>query len=150
MNPSIVRRPEQIKLIIECRQSGLSDYQWCKTKNIHPGTFYNWASKLRKSGYTFLESQSKTTGIPVRQEVVRLNLTGHEISVSVMVEQNVSHLPLSASSNVSAEIRYGNIILRLFNGADIFVVQNTLQCIILKTSIGSVLRLTEYYPVSLL
>ena len=129
MNPNVVRRPEQIKLIMECRQSGLSDYQWCKSKNIHLGTFYNWVSKLRKSGYTFPESKSKSTDIPVRQEVVRLDLIEHEIPAPVMVEQNASHLPLSDSSNVAAEIRYGNITLRLFNGADISVVQNTLQCI---------------------
>ncbi len=54
MNPNCVRKPEQIKLIMECRQSGLSDYQWCREQGIHPGTFYNWVSKLRKAGYTLL------------------------------------------------------------------------------------------------
>lgn len=58
MNPTFVRRPEQIRLIMECRQSGLSDYQWCQNQGINPGTFYNWVSKLRKSGYTFPESGS--------------------------------------------------------------------------------------------
>ena len=129
MTPNIVRKPEQIKLIMECRQSGLSDYQWCKTKDINPGTFYNWVSKLRKSGYTFPESKSKSTGIPARQEVVKLNLIEHEMAASAMVEQNVSHQPLSAASNVAAEIQHGSITLRLFNGADISVVQSALQCI---------------------
>lgn len=40
-----VCKDEQIKLIMECRQSGLSDYQWCEQNGIHPGTFYNWVSK---------------------------------------------------------------------------------------------------------
>ena len=31
---------------MECRRSGLSDYQWCEQHDIHPGTFYNWVSKL--------------------------------------------------------------------------------------------------------
>ena len=129
MIPNIVRKPEQIKLIMECRQSGLSDYQWCKTKDINPGTFYNWVSKLRKSGYTFPESKSKSTGIPVKQEVVKLNLIGHEMPTPVMVEQNASHLPLSATANAAVEIQHGSITLRIFNGADISVVQSTLQCI---------------------
>ena len=129
MTPNIVRKPEQIKLIMECRQSGLSDYQWCKTKDINPGTFYNWVSKLRKSGYTFPESNSKSIGIPTRQEVVKLNLIEHEAPTPVMVEQNVSHLPLTATANVAAEIQHGSITLRFFNGADISVVQSTLQCI---------------------
>ncbi len=30
-----------IKLILECRHNGLSDYQWCEQNGIHPGNFYN-------------------------------------------------------------------------------------------------------------
>ena len=48
-------KEEQICLIMECRQSGLTDYQWCEQNGIHPGNFYNWVSKLRKQGYTFPE-----------------------------------------------------------------------------------------------
>ena len=129
MTPNIVRKPEQIKLIMECRQSGLSDYQWCKTKDINPGTFYNWVSKLRKSGYTIPESKGKSTGIPIKQEVVKLNLMEHGMPTPVMVEQNVNCLPLSAVPNVAAELQHGSITLRIFNGADISVVQSTLQCI---------------------
>ena len=33
---------EQYDIIMECRQSRLSDYQWCLEHNINPGTFYNW------------------------------------------------------------------------------------------------------------
>ena len=51
MNSSCVRKHEQIKLIMECRQSVLSDYQWCQKQGINPGIFYNWVSKLRKAGY---------------------------------------------------------------------------------------------------
>lgn len=43
-----VCKEDQIKLIMECRQSGLSDYQWCEQNGIHPGTFYNWAVNSRK------------------------------------------------------------------------------------------------------
>lgn len=51
MNPNCVRKPEQIKLIMKCRQSGLSDYQWCRKRGIHPGTFYKWSAipfRIRK------------------------------------------------------------------------------------------------------
>ena len=59
MNPNAVRKPEQIKLIMECRQSELSDCQWCQKQGINPGTFNNWVSKLRKAGYTILIRQVK-------------------------------------------------------------------------------------------
>ena len=129
MNPKVVRRPEQIKLIMECRQSGLSDYQWCKTQNINPGTFYNWVSKLKKSGYTFPESESKNCGIPVRQEVVKLELASHGISAPAVAGQNTSRLSMPVPETVAAEIQCGNITLCLFNGADTAVIQNTLKCI---------------------
>lgn len=129
MNPNGVRKPEQIKLIMECRRSGLSDYQWCQNQGINPGTFYNWVSKLRKAGYTIPDSESKTSGVPVRQEVVRLNLVEREMSTPAMVEQNASHLALPDIPCIAAEIECGNIKVRLFNGADTAVVQNTLQCI---------------------
>ena len=74
MNPNGVRKPEQIKLIIECRQSGLSDYQWCQKQGINPGTFYNWVSKLRKAGYTIPDSESKISEVSASQEVVKLDL----------------------------------------------------------------------------
>jgi transposase-like protein len=39
---------EQYELIMECRNSGLSDYQWCQEHDINPGTFYNWVKRLRR------------------------------------------------------------------------------------------------------
>ena len=69
-----VCKEDQIRLIMECRQSGLSDYQWCEQNGVHPGNFYNWVSKLRKSGYTFPESAAKSNATPNRQEVVKLDL----------------------------------------------------------------------------
>lgn len=129
MNPNCVRKPEQIKLIMECRQSGLSDYQWCQKQGINPGTFYNWVSKLRKAGYIIPDSESKVSGVPVSQEVVKLDLVERGISIPAVTEQNVSHPALSDSLCIAAEIECGNIRIRLFNGADASVIQNTFQCV---------------------
>lgn len=128
MNTNCVRKPEQIKLIMECRQSGLSDYQWCREHGIHPGTFYNWVSKLRKAGYVIPDSESRNCAIPNKQEVVKLSLVEQEGSAPVMVEQNASHPILSSTPCIAAEIDCGNIRIRLFNGADTLVIQNTLKC----------------------
>ena len=38
---------EQYEIIMECRQSGLSDHQWCLEHDINPGTFYNWVRCFR-------------------------------------------------------------------------------------------------------
>ena len=40
---------EQIKLINECRQSGMTDADWCRENDIVVSTFYNWVSRCRKA-----------------------------------------------------------------------------------------------------
>lgn len=126
MNPNCVRKPEQIKLIMECRQSGLSDYQWRRKQGIHPGIFYNWVSKLRKFGYTIPDLESKFFALPATQEVVKLDLTTHEVYAPSMAEQNANPAALSAGSGIAAEMECGNISVRIFNGSDLVVIQNTL------------------------
>lgn len=38
----------QIRLINECRQSGMTDADWCLENDISVSTFYNWVSRCRK------------------------------------------------------------------------------------------------------
>ena len=120
-----VCKDDQIKLIMKCRQSGLSDYQWCEQNGIHPGTFYNWVSKLKKRGYTLPDTQKNYEMKPEIQEVVKVDLID---SVSE-VKQNVSLQIQPSTSYLAAELQIGNITLRLFNGADENLIQNTLRCI---------------------
>src|SRR5699024_6157794 len=40
---------EQIRLINECRQSGMTDADWCRENDIAVSTFYNWVSCCRKA-----------------------------------------------------------------------------------------------------
>ena len=119
-----VCKADQINLIMECRQSGLSDYQWCEQNDIYPGTFYNWVSKLKKSGYTFPEPASKMHSKPNIQEVVKVDLID---SVVPEMEQNTTLPDISSEGKLAAELQIGNITLRLFNGADEQLIQNTLR-----------------------
>lgn len=125
-----VCKENQIKLIMECRKSGLSDYQWCEKNGIHPGNFYNWVSKLRKSGYTFPESEAKINAAPNIQEVVKVDLIPEpEPNSSQLIGQNVSLPTPGTAPTVAAELLIGNITLRLFNGADEHLIQSTLRSI---------------------
>lgn len=121
-----VCKDDQIKLIMQCRQSGLSDYQWCEQNGINPGNFYNWVSKLRKIGYTFPDSAAKKHAKASIQEVVKVDLIE---SVNSEVEQNAILPTISSEGKLAAELQIGNITLRLFNGADELLIQNTLQCL---------------------
>ena len=81
MRAKRISSDEQLKLIMECRQSGRSDYRWCQANEINPDTFYNWINRLRKKGMTIPVSTTATeptdTGL---QEVVKVDLIpGHEL-----------------------------------------------------------------------
>ena len=64
-----VCKADQLRLITEFRQSGLSDYQWCELGGIYPDNFYNGVSKLKKQGYTFSEFEAKLNALPNVQQV---------------------------------------------------------------------------------
>lgn len=119
----LVRDPEfSFGVYPETKRLRFSDYQWCRQRDINPGTFYNWVSKLRKSGYSFPDSQSKSAGTPVVQEVVKLDVVDQGVS-SPVIERNACPLPLSRNTDVAAELIVGNVTLRLFNGADQQLIQ---------------------------
>lgn len=98
MKAKRVSREEQLKLIMECRSSGLSDYQWCEAHGIHSGTFYNWVSKLRKAGVTIPNSKSKHLGTPLHQEVVKVDLVSNPAPATTIMEQNTRILAMPATS----------------------------------------------------
>ena len=66
------------ELVMQCRQSGLSDRQWCLDNNIVPSTFYYWIRKLQQRACCDLpETASRKGSVPVasaRQDVVCVNI----------------------------------------------------------------------------
>ena len=124
-----IYREEQLKLVTECRSSGLSDYQWCKTQGIHPGTFYNWVNRLRKAGVTIPDSESRNFGTPIQQEVVKLDLIEDSSSTTIM-EQNTRILAMpDTDAGVAMELVMGNSTIRFFNHTNPELIRTTLQCL---------------------
>jgi transposase-like protein len=72
MRADPVPAEEQYRLIMECRASGMTDYQWCTEHGIKPGTFYNWVKRLRKSGCTDIPAAVRHCR-PDRQEIVQIS-----------------------------------------------------------------------------
>ena len=65
---------EQYEIIMECRQSGLSDHQWCLEHDINPGTFYNWVRRFRKQACEFPAPAGKDRFQAIHQEVVKMEI----------------------------------------------------------------------------
>lgn len=131
MRAKRIPQDEQLKLITECRQSGLSDYQWCRMHDIQPGTFYNWISRFRKRGITIPEScdTGAVTGYPT-QEVVKLELLPEQKSVPVNVEYNARILANQTASDTPAfEIHTSDTTIRFYNGAEPCLIETVMNCL---------------------
>ena len=118
---------------MECRQSGLSDYQWCQLNDINPGTFYNWVSRLRKCGMSIpmTANKEKKTPAPL-QEVVNVNLIPKAASVPTtkQLEQKTCIVTDLATRELPmVEIRIGNATIHFFNNTDKSLIETTLRCI---------------------
>ncbi len=124
---------EQFRLIMECRRSGLPDYQWCQMNDINPATFYNWVSRLRKNGMSIPAASNKEMKTPAPlQEVVRVNLVSDSVSVPapMKMEQNACIVTDLATRELpTVEILLGNATIRFFNNTDKSLIETTLRCV---------------------
>lgn len=124
---------QQFQLIMECRNSGLSDYQWCKKHGIHPGTFYNWVSRLRKKACCEIpESISKAEPLPAPvQEVVRLNFNSKAGNPESMLLCQPALTGPTRIADITAriEISLGNATIRIANGTDPALLDRVLSLV---------------------
>ena len=124
---------QQLQLIMECRNSGLSDYQWCKEHGIHPGTFYNWVSRLRRKACCEIpESISKAEPLPAPvQEVVRLNVHSKAADPELMLLCQPAPASPTCIADIPAsiEISLGNATIRIANGTDLAILNRVLSLV---------------------
>lgn len=133
MKSKRVSTDEQFRLIMKCRQSGLSDHQWCLVNDINPSTFYNWINRNRKRGMEIPMSSDnvKNTSTPL-QEVVKVDLVpvSKSVPAPMQVEQNTCiDTDLSIRELPAVEILIGNATIRFFNSTDKSLIEATLGCI---------------------
>ena len=128
-----VSADQQLQLIMECRNSGLFDYQWCKEHGIHPGTFYNWVSRLRRKACCEIpQSISKPVPSPTpAQEVVRLNVHSKAANPERMLlcQSAPANPTCIADISASIEISLGNATIRIANGTDLAILDRILSLV---------------------
>lgn len=105
---------EQYRLIMECRQSGLSDHQWCLNNDINPGTFYNWVKCLR---------QNSCRDIPERNQLADQKVVQQEV---VKIEMNAA-TPIDFVGTSTMELAIGNLKLCIPNGTDPVLLAQTIK-----------------------
>ena len=92
---------EQIRLINECRQSGMTDADWCRENGIAVSTFYNWVSRCRKAAADHLPEQHTAS---------RMHQTNLDNSHTIEVSMN-------------------DVTIRISNDADPVLLTRTLRLI---------------------
>ena len=117
---------EQYDIIMECRQSGLSDHQWCLEHDINPGTFYNWVCRFRKQACEFPEPSGKDRFQAVHQEVVKMEIIPDH--PSDFFEQPSMEDSVEITKPVAAmELQIGKAVLRISNQTDPRLLEQTLK-----------------------
>ena len=69
---------EQLRMITECHQSGLTDYEWCQQHNIKVSTFYAWVHRLKQNGEIDIPAVIPTVirKEPEQPDIVKIKIEG--------------------------------------------------------------------------
>lgn len=117
---------EQYDMIMACRQSGLSDHQWCLEHDINPGTFYNWVRRFRKQACEFPAPAGKDRFQAIHQEVVKMEIIPDQSSD--FFDQSSMEDPAEITKPVAAmELQIGKAVLRISNQTDPRLLEQTLK-----------------------
>lgn len=119
---------EQLKLINQCRQSGLTDADWCRENGIAPSTFYNWVSRCRKAAADQIQEPSYGhLDVPrSKQEVVPIEVVpdSHpEPAATSSYVQSNQHL----DNSHTIEIAVKDLKVRIRNEVDPILLSRTLH-----------------------
>ena len=116
---------EQIRIINECRQSGMTDADWCRENDISVSTFYNWVSRCRKTAADQIPAPNYGhCEIPrSKQDVVPIDIVSDHLT-----EQNTaSRMHLDNSHTI--EVAMKDTVIRIHNNADPILPTRTLRLI---------------------
>lgn len=124
------KQDEIYKIVMDCRTSGLSDFQWCKANGINPSSLYRWVEKLKSIGHDIPDKVKGSVVKNLPQEVVKLEVSTTNSQHSMAAEQNT---PISTNfTNGSVpvmEITVGELTTRFTNDVNPELLKATLLCL---------------------
>ena len=123
-----VPMPEQIRLINECRQSGMTDADWCRENDIAASTFYNWVGRCRKAtadqipapNYGHLEEPQP------KQDVVPIDIVSERLPEQHTASQ-MQQMYLDNSHTI--EVIMKDVRIHISNDVDPVLLTRTLRLI---------------------
>lgn len=120
---------EWFALVTDCRQSGLSDAEWCTLHGISRSTFAKATMRLRDKAYALpSKNKAKNLEFTSKQEVVKVNVTEEETPLSIVPAKADTTLFLDNSHTI--EVSIGNTNIKICNDANpllLKVILNSLR-----------------------
>lgn len=109
----------QYQYVSECRNSGLTDREWCEENGINIHTFYSWVNRIRNSSDMVIPESTAADedAIKKHQDVVKVDI------LSDIMVRNGSTEPVSSHrstdvSGYSIEICLPTGTVKFSNSAD--------------------------------
>ena len=123
------RTDEQwFNLVLECRQSGLSDRAWCTSKGIAPNTFYYHIKDLQEKAFDLPESISMSQ--PQTHEIVAIDLNevvDYREPIEASTPSTISRD--NENDSVAVILDFNGINLKILNNASDIVISNTIKAL---------------------
>ena len=115
---------ERLRIIDECRKSGLTGREWCRQQGLCWNTYHTWVSRLKKKG--LLETAATVPTVVVHEpklpDIVKVEMTGrHELAPVGTTDSDIwqeSTETNQSSMNTVMEIEVGRIRIKATNHTD--------------------------------
>lgn len=128
------RRPrtpmsERIKLINECRRSGLTDADWCRKNQIPSSTFYTWIKNCRKAaqGQQLIEPRyGHSIEAQPKQDVVPVSIIQEPVPERKQLSP-ISTTTLHLDNSHTIEVVMNDVIIRINNDVNPDILGKTLR-----------------------
>lgn len=89
------------KMINECQDSGMNVTNWCKENGVNKRKYYYWLRKIREKACESMSAMAKPDIVPI-----------------------TSVVKTSASNDIAANVRIGNISIEITNNASEELIRN--------------------------
>ena len=99
---------EWMKLVTECRQSGLTDAAWCHEHGISPSCFYNAVTRLRKRACQIPDPSGKASTLDLtshKQDVVQIAIEPETPPAELISTERNNSLYLDNSHTIEIEVK---------------------------------------------
>ncbi len=121
---------EWLQLIMECRNSGMTDRTWCEQHGILVSSFYNAVKRLRKKACDIPYVSNKKPYVldltSQKQEAVQIDIYPDTIPDAAVPAPQVTSVPHINNSH-TIELMMGDVSLKISNSADPALLQQVIR-----------------------